>query len=272
MKKFLILIMLMCMETNVWAGHEGHNHGDDAFVGAKTSDVFVLSETQIKNLDLETTEVQKRIFYKTVNVPALVKKSSALNDIIVQGYVSEQRDILKIKEGQEVSLILDAFPNEVFAGKIIRLDSEMNPKTRFFTVVARVDEVSTMLVGFKGVLTVRVSKEKEGLAVPEKALQGMFGDYFVFIKDGEHFMKTSVIVGEKSEGMYEIISGLHLGQIVVTQGSYQLQYVTGISEEDHIHEDEQKEHIHNEHCEGDHIEERYVDTHQHETTHVHEEH
>lgn len=277
MKFFMFLIMLLSMGKEVLA-HDGHDHGDSAFLDSKTSDVFVLSETQIRNLDLRVSEVQKRTFYETTSMPALIKKPSVLDDtVVVQGYAGEQSDILKIKKGQEVSLVLDAFPNEVFEGKIVRLDTEMNPKTRFFTVVAEVEGVSATLVGFKGVLTVRISEKQESLAVPENALQGTFGDYFVFIKDGEHFTKTPVVIGHKSEGWREIVHGVHLGQNVVTQGSYQLQYVTGTPEEEHNHEKENQQ-LHIEEAHGHHpIKDEHVHEHgvgecEHEHEHIAEEH
>lgn len=269
MKNFLILMMLLCVGTEVWAGHEGHDHGDGAFLGAKTSDVFILSETQIENLDLKTTKVQKHIFYETVELPALIKKPSVLEDtVVVQGYLSEQADILKLKKDQEVSLALDAFLTEIFVGKIIQIDAEMNPKTGFFTVMAQMENIPVSLVGFKGVLTVRVSEKKEVVAVPLNALQGTFGDYFVFVKEGEHFTKTPVVIGHKSEGWQEVVHGVHLGQEIVTQGSYQLQYVTGISEDEHDHEDRVSDERHSDHdhasdeCHSDHkhdLDERHSD-------------
>jgi len=269
MKKNLILMMLMCIGTEVWAG-EGHDHGNSAFLGAKTSNVFVLSETQIENLDLKTTKVQRRIFYETVELPAVIKKSSVLDDaLVVHGYLSEQAEVLKLKKGQEVSLKVDAFPKKKFIGKMIRTESEMNPKTGFFTVVAQIENIPGSLAGFKGVLTIRVSEKEKEVAVPLSALQGTFGDYFVFVKEGEHFTKTPVVIGHKSEGWQEVVHGVHLGQEIVTQGSYQLQYVTGMSEDEHDHEDRVSEERHSDH---DHdAEERHSD-HDHDAEERHSDH
>ena len=117
-------------------------------------------------------------------------------------------------------------------------------------------------------LTVRVSEKKEVVAVPLNALQGTFGDYFVFVKEGEHFTKTPVVIGHKSEGWQEVVHGVHLGQEIVTQGSYQLQYVTGISEDEHDHEDRASDERHSDHdhaldeCHSDHkhdLDERHSD-------------
>lgn len=265
MRLLIVGLGLLLVAGNVFAG-EGHSHGDEAFAGATASSSFVLSKEQIANLDLQNEVIVEQEFYNIINLPAVVKKQSLdESNPVIQGFLSEGREILQIKKGQKADLKLDAWPDKIFSGEVYALSSMLDPQTRLYSVWVKVANLPQNLLGFKGEVSIRTSFAENALAVPLAALQGDFGDYFVFVQDGEHFSRKKVLIGHQNLQYVEIIAGVENGQKVVTQGSHQLQYVTGTP----VEEEEKTPETKTEHSDDDH-EHGHEDEHDHQGEHEHQ--
>ena len=65
--------------------------------------------------------------------------------------------------------------------------------------------------------------DREALLVPMESVHSIEGKANVFLQTGEdQFMLTHVEVGEKNSHYVEILSGLKVGDRVVTRGSFNL--------------------------------------------------
>ncbi len=234
--KFIIFsgLLTLSMISAAWAG-DGHNHGNSAFEENQNSlQSFSLTETQIHNLGLQTATVRPFEFYETIIIPMIIDTMHDQNSL-AHGFVYESSDIMKIKKGQEVSFTLDVMPGKKFSGKIVRTEEMIDPQSRLYSVYASSNlNFPSNAQGLKGEMSIKISPKKKALAVPVSALQGEFGDYFVFVQHNQHFERVDVRVGQKTDDMVEV-EGLQEGETVVTLGSYQLRYVSGKS----VDEDEQ---------------------------------
>jgi membrane fusion protein, heavy metal efflux system len=66
------------------------------------------------------------------------------------------------------------------------------------------------------------------LQVPETAVMEDQGNYFVYVqKDGEHFERRAVELGQSNGKMVQINKGLRDGDILVTKGAYNLKLAAG---------------------------------------------
>lgn len=66
------------------------------------------------------------------------------------------------------------------------------------------------------------------LQVPETAIMEDQGNYFVYVqKDGEHFERRGVQLGQGNGKMIQITAGLQDGDILVTKGAYYLKLAAG---------------------------------------------
>lgn len=67
---------------------------------------------------------------------------------------------------------------------------------------------------------------KKALVVPASALIHEEAQHSVFVKEDDRFEKRTVEIGIKHNGLAEVLSGLRAGEVVVSQGAYQLKNIT----------------------------------------------
>lgn len=83
-----------------------------------------------------------------------------------------------------------------------------------------------------------LSDTQEAIAVPTAALSEQYGNYFVYVKTGDHeYTKQKVTIGQTSGPLTEITSGLHPGQTIVVEGmaAVKLSESSGAVPEGHSH-------------------------------------
>ncbi len=134
-----------------------------------------------------------------------------------------EKDIAKIKIGQEVEVSVPAYPGETFEGKISFISDVLHEETRTITVRTEVENKGYKLKpGMFADIKIFLNHQSKALVLPEEALLDDKEDKIVFIKrDGKYYPQV-VVVGAREGGFVEILSGLQEGDTVVTKGNFQL--------------------------------------------------
>ncbi len=135
-----------------------------------------------------------------------------------------EKDLAKVKNGQNVSLLVLAYPDEKFEGQITYIGNMVNEKTRTTKVQAEVDNAEGKLKpGMFVTVTIHLKGKEEALTVPRDSVQSDGADKIVFVplKDN-YFIKKNVLLGTATAECYEVLSGLKDGQKVVAKGSFLL--------------------------------------------------
>lgn len=189
-----------------------------------------------------------------------------LSQILVKGVGYETPQMHQLKVGQPVEVHLDIWPNKHFEGKIQRMDLSIDPKTRTFSVYALIPNPSgNIKPQLQGTMEIYLDEKKLSLTVPKKAVLGEMGSYFVYVIKGVHVEKKVITIGAKNSKHVEVLSGLRKNDRVVTEGNYQLQYVSvSQSHDDHAgHESHDDHDDHDGHDHSSHEgEEHYHDDHE----------
>jgi cobalt-zinc-cadmium efflux system membrane fusion protein len=134
-----------------------------------------------------------------------------------------ERDIARIKLGQEVKISVPAYPAESFLGKVIYIGDVLKEETRTITVRTEViNREYKLKPGMFADMTIYLNHQDEVLAVPVEAVLDDRDDKIVFVRVDDGYRLQVVQTGMKDAGFWEIVSGLGQGQEVVTAGSYQL--------------------------------------------------
>jgi cobalt-zinc-cadmium efflux system membrane fusion protein len=134
-----------------------------------------------------------------------------------------ERDISKMKTGQNVEVSVPAYPDEKFQGKIGYIGDVLKEETRTVTVRTEVENRDNRLKpGMFANITVFLNHQNRALVLPREAILDDQNDKMVFVKRGDHFFPQLIETGAKENGYVEITAGLEEGDEVVSKGNYQL--------------------------------------------------
>jgi len=135
-----------------------------------------------------------------------------------------EEDMASLRAGAGAELRTQAYPGEVFRGRLLLVGDILDEKTR--TVTGRV-EVANPEGRLKAGMFVEAVLEGGGgrtaLAVPEAAVQDDGGRSIVFVLTGERrFARREIETGQRLGGQVEVLAGLTAGETVATSGSFLL--------------------------------------------------
>ncbi|MEM7532061.1 MAG: efflux RND transporter periplasmic adaptor subunit [Chloroflexota bacterium] len=131
-------------------------------------------------------------------------------------------DISQLSIGQQAEITIDAFPGEVFAGKVARIapTSEATQGLVNYPVTVRLIEgegnLDAVLPGMTAVARVLDTEAPDGWAVPTNALQPRDGERIVYVVRGEQAIPIAVTEGVV-QGEWTIVQSadLQAGDFVV---------------------------------------------------------
>lgn len=142
-----------------------------------------------------------------------------------------QQDLPYLKTGEPVFVKVNAFPKEVFEGRVTALSSRVDPATRNITVEAVLPNPRDALrPGMYANVSLPVGRPRRWVVVPTSAITySTFGDYVYLVirkKIGDKVLRLAVAhpvrTGPTRDGLTAVRSGLKPGQLVVTEGQVKL--------------------------------------------------
>lgn len=147
--------------------------------------------------------------------------------IIVDIY---EQHLAAVREGTEVEITVDAFPQENFRGKIVYLGYVLNADTR--TVDARIEIPNPdrrLRPGMFARTSIAISAANERetvIVVPQDAIQQVDEKSVAFVEERPgSYLARPVMTGRRSGKDVEVRAGLTDGERVVTQGSFYLKSI-----------------------------------------------
>lgn len=149
-----------------------------------------------------------------------------LTQVWVQAEVYE-KDLGRIRVGQNASIVVDTYPNERFAGRVAYISDVLDPQTRTARVRCEVANGDLKLkTDMFASIELPTKFDKQAITVPTSALQEVEGKSVVFVRRSQtQFEKREVEKGAIVNGQAEIVRGLKAGEPVITQGSFHLKSI-----------------------------------------------
>ncbi|MFD2111239.1 efflux RND transporter periplasmic adaptor subunit [Thiorhodococcus fuscus] len=125
--------------------------------------------------------------------------------------------------GMTISAKTAAFPGQVFTGQVTGIDTRIDPVTRSVKVRALIPNAEGHLKpGLLMQVELRINP-RETLVIPEAAVQHRGEEHFVMrVSQGEAgpvAERRAIATGTRQAGVVEVLSGLDLGDRVVTDGN-----------------------------------------------------
>jgi membrane fusion protein, multidrug efflux system len=143
----------------------------------------------------------------------------APTDVLIADVDLVAQDIPKVKEGLPARIQHYAWKDEIFTGKVIRLDPVIDPVTRALKAEVEVDNHEGKLrPGMFVEVTIVRERRKDVPFVPREAVTNRGGKWVVFVLKGQRVAKKEVVLGLGDDNIVEIREGLSEGERVVTRG------------------------------------------------------
>ncbi|MFN3525469.1 MAG: efflux RND transporter periplasmic adaptor subunit [Paracoccus sp. (in: a-proteobacteria)] len=138
-------------------------------------------------------------------------------DVIEVDFAVPETLLPRLAVGQGVQLRSSAWPERVFPAQISRVDTRVDAATRSIALRADLPNPDRALAGGMFLQVELVLDERERPAVPESALSVEGAVERVLIVQGDSAAWVQIEVGQHSDGLAEVLSGVDIGtQIIVT--------------------------------------------------------
>jgi multidrug efflux pump subunit AcrA (membrane-fusion protein) len=134
----------------------------------------------------------------------------------------KERDIAAVKVGQDATFATLAYPEEKFHGKVVLIGNQVEAGSRTLEVRITVDNADGRLKpGMFADVEIVTTILDNVLLIPDSALQTDGEEQMVFVAlDGNKFEKRTVKLGLEQTGRVQILSGVKVGENIVTDGSF----------------------------------------------------
>jgi membrane fusion protein, heavy metal efflux system len=160
-----------------------------------------------------------------------------LSSVYVEAQVFE-KDLGRVRTGQQTRVRFEAYPGEIFPGRVVGIRDILDPQTRTAGVrIEMPNQAGRLRLEMFATIELPTLGTHAALTVPTEAVQTINRRAVVFVKqDALHFAAREVTTA--GEGLTkEIVSGVKEGESVVVKGAYQLKsvFMSRQSEGEHTH-------------------------------------
>ena len=128
-----------------------------------------------------------------------------------------------LKKGIVIEAKTEAYPDTLFEGEIASIDSRIDPVTRSIQARALIDNTDGLLKPGLLMQVVVQKNPREAIVIPEETLIANAADNFVLVAtttDGKTTAeRRKVEIGTRKFGEVEILSGLKIGEQIITHGT-----------------------------------------------------
>jgi membrane fusion protein (multidrug efflux system) len=214
-------------------------------------------EGNLKNAQALVEQQQALVDYKSIRAPfsgrlgirqvdlgqylaagTTIVTLQQLDPIYVDFFVPQQA-LAKIKVGQAMTVKVDTFPDRSFAGKVLAINSMVDPATRNLQVRATFSNKDDLLLpGMFATVDIDTAAPQKYVTLPQTAIAyNSYGDIVYLVDDKGKDAKgqpqlvarqTFVTTGATRGDQVAIVSGVKDGDTVVTAGQVKLRNGTPV--------------------------------------------
>jgi membrane fusion protein, multidrug efflux system len=129
----------------------------------------------------------------------------------------------QVASGQSLQVNLDAFPNQAFEGKVLAINPLLDTNGRSIVIRAVVKNADARLrPGMFARVRLLTSDVQDAMTIPEQALLPQGEEFYVFrVADGRA-SRVKVEIGQRREGVVEILRGIAKEDVIVTAGQLKI--------------------------------------------------
>ncbi|BAJ01890.1 efflux RND transporter periplasmic adaptor subunit [Shewanella violacea] len=165
-----------------------------------------------------------RLGLRQISVGSLLTPGTVITtlddiSVIKLDFSVPERFLQSLAIGKQVEASAVAFPGELFSGKVISIDSRINPITRAVTVRAKLPNGDNRLMPGMLMKVTLIQQSREALILPESAIIPIQDRHYVYLVNDENvIVRRQVSLGLRKRGWVEVLDGVKLDEQVVIRG------------------------------------------------------
>lgn len=154
-----------------------------------------------------------------VSASSVVTKIGDIENLQITASVPE-RYVADLSIGLKAEISLEAYPGIVFSATVVRISPVLDATTRTKEVILNFDDKDLRVnAGMFAKIKLYTVDYAGKIAIPQDALTNQGDKYFLYVvKEDNTVEKREVTLGKNVGGYYQILSGINVGETVVTAG------------------------------------------------------
>lgn len=243
--------MLQLQLQNADVGLEGQKNDDRRYSNLEKENAVSGVQVEKTRLGVRSGELQKKQIQKQIKSTSIVapysgvitRKMIDLGSFVGQGTplfeltdISSlkltvnvpERDVLKFRLGQGVSVRADIYGDKEFAGKITNISVVADRAHNFKVQITVPNPKRELMAGMYGSVRLKNNASVTRLAVPRVALVGSSKNPQVYVVRNNIAHLTTFNAGTSDGDYIEVVSGINKGDVIVVKGQVNLQDKTKI--------------------------------------------
>ena len=168
------------------------------------------------------------LFVQSGNAPAPYTVAN-IDTMWMLANVAED-DSPAFRVGQQVQVKIDAFPGQVFEGKVETIGASVDPNTRRVLVRSAIKDPQHQLrSGMFADFVISVAAPMHSPSIPiDGVVREGDGTMTIWVTaDRRRFTRRTVKIGEEHDGYRQILGGVQVGELVATEGALFLSNALG---------------------------------------------
>lgn len=243
--------MLQLQLENAEVGLEGQRNDDKRYSNLEKENAVSGIQVEKTRLGVRSGELTKKQILKQIKSTSIVapysgvvtKRMIDLGSFVGQGTplfeltdISSlkltvnvpERDVLKFKLGQSVSVGVDIYGSREFQGKITNISVVADRAHNFKVQVTVSNPKRELMGGMYGSVRLKNNESVTALSVPRVALVGSTKRPQVYVVKNNVAYLTDFTAGTSDGDYIEVVSGIEKGDVIVVKGQVNLQDKTKI--------------------------------------------
>ncbi|MGB1877360.1 MAG: efflux RND transporter periplasmic adaptor subunit [Rhodospirillaceae bacterium] len=169
-----------------------------------------------------------RLGTRRISVGALVTPGTVITtlddlSVVKLDFSVPETFLSTLSVGLDIEATTAAYPDELFQGLVKSIDTRVNPTTRSVDIRAEIlNEDRRLRPGMLMVVDL-IKDRRESLMIAEESLVPFENQQYVFVVSNDNSVeRVPVTIGRRRPGSVEVLEGLELGDLVVTEGNTSL--------------------------------------------------
>lgn len=188
---------------------------------------YIVARRQLQDTRI-TTPISGIVTERRVDIGSVVSNGMVVASVVdiaklkVKVNVAE-KDVFKLKVGEEVEVTTDVYPNVKFKGVIASISAKGDEAHTYpVEITLNNSKEYPLKAGMFGRVHFTSLGERQTLAIPREALLGSVRSARVFVAENGVARLRPITVGQEVGKMLEVLEGLQEGELVIVSGQNNL--------------------------------------------------